>query len=101
MADTNGAGSNSLQHYVSALRELRQEQQSVAKAVRDLLAEAGNHGLNQGALKDIVKAQLMSREQAERQEERQDKYSEYLEALGMLRTDPSPRQPAKAPRARA
>ena len=34
-------------------------------------------------MKDVVKAKLMSRQQAEAQEQRNDAYS-YLEALGML-----------------
>lgn len=96
---TNGSTNghhNSLQHYVSAVQELMQEKKAVVRAINNLMAEAKSHGLHPGALKDVVKAKLMSRQQAEAQEARNDAYSSYLEALGMLATpEPAPAQGAK------
>ena len=52
--DTNGNGSNSIQHYVTALQQFEEEKRAVANAA--------------DALKDVVKAKLMSRKQAETRE---------------------------------
>jgi len=40
MAATNGAGGNSLQHFVTELKEIEQNRRASAKAARVLLAEA-------------------------------------------------------------
>ena len=78
--DTNGNGSNSIQHYVTALHQFEEEKRAVANAA--------------DALKDVVKAKLMSRKQAETREGRNEAYSSYLGALGMLAA-PEPAQATK------
>jgi len=54
-----------LQHYSTALRQLEEEKRAISWAVSGLMAEARSHGPHPGALRDVVKAKLMSRQQAE------------------------------------
>jgi len=96
---TNGSTNghhNSLQHYVTALTQFMEEKKAVSQAIRNLMAEASSHGFHVLALRDVVKAKLMSRQQAEAQEQRNDAYESYLEALGMLAApEPAPAQTTK------
>src|SRR5215471_17535309 len=60
MSAMNGAGSNSLNDYIEQLEEIEDDQRALARTKRKLLADAAEHGLHPGALKDVVKRRTQS-----------------------------------------
>ena len=88
MSAMNGAGSNSLNDYIEQLEEIEDDQRALARTKRKLLADAAEHGLHVGALKDVVRLRRQSPEQAEARQLRQDALDTYLRELGM-RADPA------------
>jgi len=101
MSAMNGAGSNSLNDYIEQLEEIEDDQRALARTKRKLLADAAEHGLHVGALKDAVRHKRQSPQQAEALRRRQAALNRYLEELG-LRADPlKSEQVVAAPRATA
>ena len=82
-------------------RQAEEQKRAAAKAARDLLAGAKQHGLKAGALKDVVNLRMQTAGQAEKREAREDAFTNYLEQLGMLKDpDPPLHRAGKAARAR-
>lgn len=84
-----------LKSYIDRVQELEEEKRARAEDIREVLAEAKEHGLNPAAIRAVVKSRLMTPEQREKHKITQAAIDEYKIAVGDFITSPLGRAAAE------